>query len=584
MRQKGSAETNELEQYLGKAREVLDVLGVQAIPDHENPVWLAIAGLSPLSDKQISALVSSGEMTDAEAQDYRLSSTRGETMASSLESLIWIGSSPRKSLILKAYVLCQTACLNQSGGAIGTGDLGTIRQRWYFSKDPAAMGFKFAAQALEQYLIRSADVVLVGDAGERDRAQLSGAKRIEYKNRWTKARAKDTEETLGRTARIHIWPKAGWGRSYACLQSKIMADLVRDGLTYNQLWVRDASRKVKGYAPLLTGFHGALLLEKEGLFEHFTNFCQAAGVPVLVAMSGANAFSSTEAVLNDHFRTYDGHYRPTIDNPLHLFVISDHDYSGHVPIQEGAAAQFRRYLADAVIVHRIGISPQQVRDAGRSVAQAGYEFDTNRNRATKEWADDEGVWVGETCFGIEVEALEPAAYIEALVEAIIEAVGGDEALRKRLLEMAEPDWNEVQREAQYVADRRSKLLKTLALLGDWAKEEQGKRSEPMLETIETIMNSGWKDSPSVRQAIEGAVEDQAKAVTADDFKNHVQGGGWSAFRPVSAGQANAALVQLLHEEFEWDIKDTASNIDAAPLADVLGQIVEMLTPFGLEVN
>jgi len=312
-RQRRKATNAELFEYLDGSREVMDTLDPMnggRFPWDHNPVWLGLKGLT------------AADPTPREAM-----------YAERLRPFMWASAGyPNKGLVLRAYALAQTHCLNQNGGAIGTGELGTLRQRWYFSKDSEAMGWKFAAQAFERYVVKTADVVLVGDATEWDRALELGARRIEYKNR-KDAVIEELGEALDRTPRVHYWPKSGWGRAYADKQSAVLAELVRDGLTYDELWVRDASRDIASYRGLLPDFYGAILLEKQGLFEHFQGFTKNAGVPVLVAMSGVNAFSNVESILNDQFRTWEGEYKPTVENPLHLFVVSDHDYSGMVPIQ-----------------------------------------------------------------------------------------------------------------------------------------------------------------------------------------------------------------------------------------------------------
>ncbi|MFH1569116.1 MAG: hypothetical protein ABIL09_14070, partial [Gemmatimonadota bacterium] len=492
---------------------------------------------------------------------------------------------PNKALVFTAYALAQTACLNEHRGAIGTGELGTIRQRWYFSKDPDAMGFKFAAQAFETYVIQSADVVFVGDHDEGARARELGACRVELKTDKDEVLAALAAQ-LGRTPRAHYWPRAGWGRAYACKQSEVLAELVRQGLTYDELWCRDASRDVESFTGLLPDFYGCILLEKQGLFEHCQTFSKNAGVPVLVAMSGANAFSSVEAILFDNFATWEGDYKPAADNPLHLFVISDHDYSGMVPIQGGAAAQFERYLPDAVEVHRVGITPEQVEAEGRTVESAGYEFQADRNRATEEWADEHGLWVDGVCYGLEVEALAPRAFVEALVAAVVEACGGDEELKRRLLEAAEPDWDAVEYRAQEEARKASKLLRTLAALEGWARE-QFEEHAPLVDGVVTDAagDPRFRELPEVKDAIAGAVGDQEHKVNREAFVDYVEGGwGYNGWRPVSAEQATDGVAQILLGRAAYEIADAADGLDETDVAYVLRDVVDLLADYGLEIE
>lgn len=615
-RQTASASPHKLYAYLGRALDVLDALGYNYIPTDHNPVWLALAGLNPVSVDEIRELVDSGEMTEEEAANFTAAVEQGAELADKLRPVLWKGKTSNKNTILQAYAIAQTACVNVNGGPIGTGELGTIRQRWYFSKLPLAMGFKFAAQQIEAALIKSADVVLVDDERAYARARKMGAGLVAYKtdkNReWLvhlandigvvvtfelrenrKALEKAVEKKLGRPIRTHIWPKAGWGRTYAQLQSGILADAVRTGLTYDELWCRDASREIFRANPLLPGFHGVLILEKEGLFEHFRGFCRAAGVPILLAMGGNNAFSCVEAILNDHFRDYNGCYRPTADNPLHLFVISDHDYYGWVPVQEGAAEQFRRYLPDAVEVHRVGITPDQLRALGRSAVQAGYEFEHDYNATTEEWANAEGVWIGGTCYAIEVEALTPGEYIPALIDAIVEAVGGDEELRKRLAEMAEPDWYDAQARIQRDTYPLSELWKHLVALYDWAQEKSNEAEQPVDDFVQgTVGYDGdpdaWRERDDVAERIQEIVSEQRDAIDMDKFTDFVQSGGnnWSAWAPVGSAEATAAVVELFHDEFDDDLEDTATGVDTdnASLLNAVRDVFDRLEEFGLELS
>ncbi len=591
-RQKQGASPTRLGQFLRKGEQAvlrdLDPNGIAEISTSHNPVWEALAGLNPLSDEEIERAVAAGEMTPEEGGRFREAMSRGIELAEGLKPHIWRGSTPNKSVVLRAYALCQTACLNPLDGPVGTGELGTIRQRWYFSKSPGAMGWKFASQALEAYLIRSADVVLVDGHRSSNRALEQGAQRVVFKSDWNKAQKRALEEELGRKPRIHTWPKTGWGRSYAQAQSSILADLVRDGLTYDELWVRDASRDVARFSPIVDDLHGVILLEKEGLFEHFQGICKAAGVPMLMAMSGVNAFSAVEAVLNDRFRSWEGRYSPTPENPLHLFVISDHDYYGFVPVQDGAAQQFERYLPGAVVVHRVGITPEQLRGQGRSPVQAGYEFEVDYNRATEEWADVHGVWVGETCYAIEVEALEPSCFVEDLVAAIIEAVGGDEVLRDKLMQFAEPDWYGVQGEAVASAVALSELLQRLQTMEQWVKGQLYEQRAQIVDTVKEDLRpdselSYWRTQPHVDEAIQDALADEAEEIDMDDFARHVADGR-APWRPVDEQRATTAASEVYWEDRGDELSKLAGMIDQEPLLQDLQNVFDILQAHGLEFD
>lgn len=556
-RQQGQLGSYELLRLAGTGIDILADLGLgRELPQDYNPVWLALAGLNPLSPGEIAELIGSGELSDGEALAMEQAASRGQELAERLRPHLWRGTTPNKNAVLRAYQVAQIACLNGFGGPIGNGSLGTIRQQWYFSKLPDAMGFKFAAQLLEQELLRSADVVVVPDQTAARRVRrISQEAQVVYKTDWTKEARGMVAEALGRKPRVATWPKTGWGRAYAQSQSEILTELVRDGATYDSLWVQDASRSFEAQAPLLDDFHGVLLLEKEGLVSHFRPFCQRTGIKLLVGMAGNNAFSVVEHLLNENFRGHGGRYLPNIDNPLHLFVISDHDYYGFTPVQEGAVSQFEHYLPWAVQTWRVGIGPDQVRAAGRSVVQAGYEFDADYNRATREWADEHGVWVGDTCYGLEVEALTPAEYLPYLVDAVVAACGGDEALREALAEAAQPDWWTVHGDLSSSLQEKSELVGTIREVESLLWSHRSRFEGQIERWVRGQLGSendddAWWNQDEVREEVAQRVEDQAEDITPEALLDHAEGGynnyAWS---PVDDSAANEAVADLFEDRF-----------------------------------
>jgi hypothetical protein len=588
--QKKRASVYELADYLGAGGKVLRALGFDSVPTESNPVWLALAGLAPFSVKEIEELVELKQLRQDEADQILGIQDAGTELAALLKSVVWRGKTPQKSAILQAYIICQTACLNEDGGPLQTGDLGTIRQRWYASKNPMLMGFKFAAQALERYLVRSADVVLVPTERARNKALKQGAARVEYKVNWSKADEAAFALDLGRKPRVHIWPKDGWGRVYSQQHSGMLANLVRNGLTYEELWIRDASRKFKKSNPLLPGFMGILVIEKEGLLEHFSPIAERLGIPILLSMKGKNAFSVVESILNDNFRDWEGQYKPTEGDPLHFFSITDHDYSGHIPVQNAAAAQFERYLPDAVKVWRVGITPDQLRDAGKSVILAGYELEMD-NKAEIEWADDEAVWVGDTAYGIEIEALTPQEYVPYLVDALVEAVGGDEELRKRLAEMAEPDWWDATSRIEHHTYLLSELWRRLEAVTEWAGGKRADVESPIDSWVNETVGPeydvlAWRNKGYVKEAVTQVIANQSDAMSTENFVAHVAGDNWGKWKPVSSGQATAVVTGLFIDEFGQDMKSEAEGVDADEwaLLDAVRQVFNLLEDHGLELE
>jgi hypothetical protein len=628
--------TSKLDGYAERIMNALVPFG-QIPDDGTNPVWLALAGLNPMQDDDLEALIEAGEMSPVEADMMRATSAKSRDYADLLRPHVWKGRSPAKNDIMRAYVLCQTSALNCIGGPIGDESHASIRQRWYTSKSAEAMGFKFAAQALERYLIQSADIVLVDDVRAHERALSLGAKVVEYKTQFKKTDATRLKLELGREPRVHTWPKAGWGRTYAQLHSQIMVELVKNqpgnpGLTYRELWIEDVSRKVSTTYSRW-GLKAVLCLEKEGLHPLFEGFCRSAGIPVLIAMAGNSSFASVESVLNENFRHYNGGYTPTTHDPLHLIVLSDHDYPGHVPVMQGVVTQFERYLPHALELHRLGISPEQVAEAGRSPVQAGYEFEATFNSAYAEWAYAEGCWTGRddsievpydwdkerddyvawaeaqlaagaVCYGIECEALAPQAYVRDLAYLVVKLIGGDEEFLTKLIQDALPDWWQVTDQVgsalatmiwvvvaleeleQFAANRLRGFRDSI---NHWIGERRG---DPKDE-------EAWAARADVQQEIATAVAKEAGGVTPDTFAEHILSKG-GAYQPMTSAAATQVARQLFVKHHLRDkrmvdcgeldnafsIPDLLCTITAASedLRQFLGDVEEAACVHGIETD
>jgi len=586
MRQRTRADKNKLQSHLNKSDwEILGALGHSSLPYDSNPIWQAIAGLSPVPEAEIDELVEAGDLFPEEAEAIKETQAQGIEMGQAIEPYVWNGKRPNKTALLRLYVLAQTNALNSLRGPIGNGELGTLRQRWYASKSNEAMGFKFVSQAIERYFIRSADVVLVPSEPAAQRAREQGAKRVVYKVNWKKSDEKQLADELGRDVRVYTSPKDGWGRQYAQTHSSILADLVRDGLTYEELWVRDASRDVSTYQPILPGFSGILVLEKQGLFEHFQKFCERAGMPILLAMSGNNAFSGVETIINDSLRDYEGRLKPTTDNPLHIFSISDFDPAGMGPVEAGAVAQFERYLPEAVELHRVGVMPEQLRELGRSVLQAGYEVEI-KNKMYEQWADEYGVKIGDRVYGIELEALTPEQYIKFLIEKMVEALGGDNELKERLAAMAEPNWSNVERRVTDKVKAMSTLIERLNKLAEWAQDTYDEQSEVAREWVSDEIgdsddDEAWRNQDEIVELIEEKVKEEKDSIEIDDFTRHVTKGWYGSWRPVDSEQATRAVVDVFVDDKGKEMTEKAEEIDEDndELLDDLSRVMSILEKY-----
>jgi len=150
-------------------------------------------------------------------------------------------------------------------------------------------------------------------------------------------------------------------RKWSSLLSKTYGRLVDTGeVTYQDLWVEDASRMMQGFwKQLFQGANVAVAVEKDSLFGDFVAASQALGAKALISGKGKQSKAATEKMLRDHFGWEDGWSHFSAENPLRVIHVSDYDYDGEDVIGPTFAEQARRYTRH---VHeaRIGIQPDQV--------------------------------------------------------------------------------------------------------------------------------------------------------------------------------------------------------------------------------
>jgi hypothetical protein len=223
--------------------------------------------------------------------------------------------------------------------------------------------------------------------------------------------------------------------------------------------------------------------------------------------------------------------------------------------------------------------------------QAGYEFDAEYNTATSEWAEAEGVWVGDTCYAIEVEALEPGDYISYLIDALVEALGGDEELRKRLAEMAEPDWWDATSRIERQAYKMSELWRRLEATLEWAEGKRADAERPIDSWVNETVGPeydvlAWRNKGYVKEAVTQVIANQSDAMSTENFVAHVAGDNWGKWKPVSSGQATAVVVGLFVDEFKDEMADEAEGVDADEwmLLEAVRQVFGLLEDHGLELE
>jgi hypothetical protein len=178
--------------------------------------------------------------------------------------------------------------------------------------------------------------------------------------------------------------------------SDIYGELVMTGkVTYEDLWIKDASRMHKEYGldnALIPGLAIIVTVEKDSLFEDFIGAAKALGAVALSSGKGKMSFAATELLLrnlgwseerNDHNAE-----RELRDWTTVYLTVSDLDYDGHGVIMPTFSRQARRYLPEErVIQARIGINVDQVEQSlDGGTWEASYEVKLKDN-SYRQWAE-----------------------------------------------------------------------------------------------------------------------------------------------------------------------------------------------------
>jgi len=331
----------------------------------------------------------------------------------------WIQTVPGYSRVnvARLVVICQMMVYDRQRGPEGDGKPKALRRHWYsYFKTKFAQPF---AMALGDYDVNPQGVKEIKDL------------------KWT------------------------------ALLSTTYAEFVdKHGVTYRDLWVKDASRMMKiTHDILFKGCNIILAVEKDSLFEDFEGAAQALGARAVYSGKGKSSKAAIEKLLRDAFR-WRGEFgvddwgdpkNPFEDDPLIILHISDHDFDGEAVIGPTFVEQARRYTHN-VLEARVGIKPEHVDDPEEhwykvKVANKGYQ----------KWAEDRALFLYEclecgitfphvgihkrNCHecggdlvsmsldthsphGFEVEALPTKKYYRLIVSALLEVLPFDYIVSK----------------------------------------------------------------------------------------------------------------------------------------------------------
>jgi len=314
-------------------------------------------------------------------------------------------------------------------------------------------------------------------------------------------------------------------------------------VTYQDLWVSDASRMIEEYyRSLFSGCNVIVCVEKDSLFADFTGAAKRLGARAVYSGKGKSSKAAIEKLLREVFYWSDSHDPFSYHNPLIVLHVSDHDFDGHKVIEPTFGEQCRRYTSH-VVEARIGVKPQQVRELAGWGDHSWYKIKLN-NAGYKTWANEHALFLAEcsdcghqypvlsadrhhfdnlcpecfakmntielgkdTAFGFEVEALKTHQYSAMFVDALLECIPFDTIvsnLRQEVQAHAptaiSPIANEVLSNNESYQELLAELAKFDKLVAMRERFEQ--RVEQALTKVATPHQLDWQDKepdPTVQQ-------------------------------------------------------------------------------------
>lgn len=373
------------------------------------------------------------------------------------------------------------------------------------------------------------------------------------------------------------------GTNWAGRMSSTYAEFVDDGVTYHDLWVDDASRMIRSfYERLYQDCHIIFAVEKDSLFDDMQAPASAMGAASLVSGKGKMSKAGTEKVLREHFGWRPDHDPFTLDDPLYIIHLSDHDYDGEQVIGPTFADQASRYTP---YIHeaRIGILPESVDK--REWEEKWYDVKVS-NSGYVEWAEDQGLFEFEclncghrwldvgtfnpcpdcdqhavlfvkherksresTPHGFEVEALPTRSYYSMAVDALLRLLPFCKIVRKLREECTANAYDAAYKVAQEIYEKNEDYQRLL---------EEFDRLEAIKEEFERRATDQLHD---IAAPHEDAFEHLEDDPTPDDYREHVHNANtWTkVWRPFSRALRTEALAEWLKENAENVISELSNE-------------------------
>jgi len=431
--------------------------------------------------------------------------------------------------VCRVATLCQMTVYDHQGGPEGDGKPKALRRHWYTW---------FKARLAQPLAFQLGDVT-IGDGGVEQMNDIAWFQRLSQ----TYAALVDTWE-----------------------------------VTYQDLWVRDASRMMEGFhTRLFEGCHLVVAVEKDSLLEDFEDAARALGAHVVFSGKGKSGKAGIERMIRDHFQWQAGYSPFTADAPLIILHISDHDYDGEAVIGPSFGKQSARY-ASHVLEARVGIIPHQVVRAGEQPDWYRVKIINNSYRA---WAEEQAMFLATcgTC-GAEWPVHRIIQYEEDVVHNCPDCLG--EALPLQIgMDTAYGFQVEALTTYEYRALMVAALLRVLpfdyivkclrddcqassyeaAVSVQGAMCEQNESYQELLAEVQRLQDLKYAFENRVTGALQELGDDHATDwreeeddPKPDDFEDYVkEASGWDGpWRPFSPDVRTELLTEWLQEHAEDD--------------------------------
>lgn len=363
------------------------------------------------------------------------------------------------------------------------------------------------------------------------------------------------------------------GRAWFARMSVTYGELVDTGeVTYKDLWVEDASRKMeKIHYEIFRQANIIVAVEKDGMMKRFASIAKALGAASIYSGKGKSGKAAIELLLREHFRWSEYHNPFTVEKPLIVIHISDYDYDGEAVIGPTFAEQCRRYTPH-VLEARIGIEPYQIRDAGlKWETGVWYRVKVKKQSNYLDWTSEKALFTAEceecghkwpvigigphdcpcceglslpieigkdVAHGFEVEAMYTKNYRSLMVNALLTVLPFDYIVKKLREECTADAYSTAQTITDQVCkDNKSyqSLLKEFERLEEIKQDFENKVRDQLQELGEPHVFD-WENDDDDPEPDEyrGWVRD------ASDWA-----GPW---RPFSKSDRTASLVKFLEED------------------------------------